>query len=222
MALPNNRKTPRLSSRKEPRQARSAQLVADILEAAVRVLAREGAHRFTTARVAETAGISIGSLYQYFPNKEAILFRLQADEWRQTGGLLQAMLADQARPPTERLHAVVLAFFRSECAEATLRVALDDAAPLYRDAPETAAHRKAGRQRFLQFMREALPAVAPRERAIAADIVMMSMSAVGKQVSEQGRPPAEVDRLAAAMGDMFAAYLDRVREGVQPASKRAI
>jgi AcrR family transcriptional regulator len=222
MTRSRSRQTPRLSSRKEPRQARSTQLVADILEAAVRVLAREGAHRFTTARVAETAGISIGSLYQYFPNKEAILFRLQADEWRQTGGLLQAMLADRTMPPMARLRAVVQAFFRSECEEAALRVALDDAAPLYRDAPETEAHRKAGRRRFLQFMGEALPAVAPRERVIAADIVMMSMNAVGKQVSEQGRAPAEVDRLAAAMGDMFAAYLDRMREGVQATPKRAI
>lgn len=222
MPRPKPRQTPRLSSRKEPRQARSTQLVADILEAAVRVLAREGAHRFTTARVAETAGISVGSLYQYFPNKEAILFRLQADEWQQTGGLLQAMLADRSMPPTDRLHAAVQAFFRSECEEASLRVALDDAAPLYRDAPETQAHRKAARQWFLQFMREALPAAAARERAIAAEVVMMSMSTVGKQVSEQGRPLAEVDRLAAAMGDMFAAYLDRLREGVQPVPNRAI
>lgn len=73
MTRSRSRQTPRLSSRKEPRQARSTQLVADILEAAVRVLAREGAHRFTTARVAETAGISIGSLYQYFPDKIAIV-----------------------------------------------------------------------------------------------------------------------------------------------------
>lgn len=107
------RKTPRISSRKEPRQARSAQLVSDILEAAVRVLTQDGARRFTTARVAERAGVSVGSLYQYFPNKEAILFRLQADEWKQTGGLLQTMLADRTLPPTERLRAIVRAFFRS-------------------------------------------------------------------------------------------------------------
>lgn len=58
--------------------------------------------------------------------------------------------------------------------------------------------------------------------AETAGIVMMSMSAVGKQVSKQGRAPAEVDRLAAAMGDMFAAYLDRMKEGVQATPKRAI
>ena len=211
-----NRKTPRISSRKEPRQARSAQLVSDILEAAIHVLTRDGAHRFTTARVAERAGVSVGSLYQYFPNKEAILFRLQTDEWKQTSGLLQKMLADRGLPPAERLRAVVHAFFRSEVEEAALRVALDDAAPLYRDAPETEAHRKAGRRQVMLFMREALPTATPRERSAAADIMMMSMGAVGAQVSEECRPAAEVERLASAMGDMFAAYLDRLNSGRRP------
>src|SRR5580698_6018636 len=78
------RQSPVVTARKRPQQERSTRLVADILEAAVRVLAREGAPRFTAARVAEAAGVSVGSLYQYFPNKAAILFRLQSDEWRQT------------------------------------------------------------------------------------------------------------------------------------------
>ena len=73
---------PQISSRKQPKQARSAELVATILQAATQVLAQEGAGRFTTARVAEKAGVSVGSVYQYFPNKAAILFRLQSDEWR--------------------------------------------------------------------------------------------------------------------------------------------
>ncbi|WP_395444929.1 helix-turn-helix domain-containing protein [Caulobacter sp. UC70_42] len=74
--------SPRISSRKQPKQARSTELVAAILEAAVQVLTKEGAARFTTARVADKAGVSVGSVYQYFPNKAAILFRLQSDEWR--------------------------------------------------------------------------------------------------------------------------------------------
>jgi AcrR family transcriptional regulator len=79
-----DRRRAQISSRKQPKQARSADLVAAVLDAAIQVLAKEGAQRFTTARVAEKAGVSVGSLYQYFPNKAAILFRLQSDEWRQT------------------------------------------------------------------------------------------------------------------------------------------
>ncbi len=203
-------KTARLSSRKQPQQARSSRLVADILEAAVQVLSREGARRFTTARVAERAGISVGSLYQYFPNKEAILFRLQADEWRQTGALLRDILADRSLVPTERLRRLVRAFFRSECDEAALRLALGDAAPLYRDAPETQEHRKAGVRQVLTFMREALPGARPADRARVAEVMMITMEAVGKSVSEEGRSSAEVDRIAAATADMFCAWLDRL------------
>src|SRR5580698_10406338 len=115
-----DRPSPPISSRKQPKQARSAELVATILEAAVQVLARQGAQRFTTARVAETAGVSVGSLYQYFPNKAAILFRLQSDEWRQTSELMYSILADTSRPPLERMRATVRAFFLSEWEEAAL------------------------------------------------------------------------------------------------------
>ncbi|MEZ0206550.1 helix-turn-helix domain-containing protein, partial [Ideonella sp.] len=71
----STRPSPPVSSRRLPKQARSNDLVAAILEAALQVLAKEGARRFTTTRVAERAGVSIGSVYQYFPNKAAILFR---------------------------------------------------------------------------------------------------------------------------------------------------
>jgi AcrR family transcriptional regulator len=63
--------------RKTPRQARSCATVATILDAAARVLTAEGLARATTNRIAEVAGISVGSLYQYFPNKLAIVGALQ-------------------------------------------------------------------------------------------------------------------------------------------------
>ena len=99
-----DRRSRSVSSRKQPQQTRSNELVAAILDAAVQVLAKEGAQRFTTARVAERAGVSIGSLYQYFPNKAAILFRLQSDEWRSTSGLLRDILADRTQPPPARTY----------------------------------------------------------------------------------------------------------------------
>ncbi len=101
--------------------------------------------------------MSVGSLYQYFPNKAAILFRLQSDEWRSTSELLRGILADPTKPPLVRLRALVHAFIRSECEEAAIRSALSDAAPLYRDAPEAQEARAAGEGIVAIFMREALP-----------------------------------------------------------------
>lgn len=202
----------KISSRKQPKQARSTELVATILEAAAQVLAKEGAPRFTTARVAEKAGVSIGSLYQYFPNKAAILFRLQSDEWRQTTDLLSRILEDVQTPPLARLRILVHAFVRSECEEAEMRVALNDAAPLYRDAPEAHAAKASGERTVRTFMREVLPAASATTRALAGDLITTTLSAVGKDFSETPRTPAAIKAYAEAMADMFCAYLERLMQ----------
>jgi AcrR family transcriptional regulator len=206
-ALMTRRQNSRISSRKQPQQARSTELVAAILQAAAQVLAKEGAHRFTTARVAEKAGVSVGSLYQYFPNKAAILFRLQSDEWQQTTDLLRSILEDTHKPPPERLHMLVHAFIRSECEEADMRVALDDAAPLYRDAPEAHAAKASGDRTIKAFMREALPKATPATRSLAGGLITDTLSAAGKAFSESPRTAAEIASYADAMADMFCAYL---------------
>jgi AcrR family transcriptional regulator len=205
------RQNPHISSRKQPKQARSADLVQAILEAALQVLAKEGAARFTTVRVAEKAGVSVGSLYQYFPNKAAILFRLQSDEWRQTTALLKSILEDKSKPPLERLRVLVHAFIRSECEEAAVRVALDDAAPLYRDAPEAKAAKASGERTIQAFMKEALPKASTATRATAGDLIKETLSAVGKQFSETPRKPAEIAAYSDAMADMFCAYLESIK-----------
>jgi len=211
----SERKKPRISLRKQPQQARSTELMAAILQAAAQVLAKEGAQRFTTARVAERAGVSIGSLYQYFPNKAAILFRLQSDEWRQTTDLLTRILDDVRRPPLGRLRILVRAFLRSECEEAAMRVALNDAAPLYRDVPEAKEAKAAGHRMLQAFMREALPRSNSKTRALAGKLITTTLSTVGKDFSENPRTPAEIDAYAKAMSDMFCAYLEALNKGTR-------
>jgi len=183
--------------------------VADILQAAAQVLADEGAQRFTTARVAEKAGVSVGSLYQYFPNKASILFRLQTEEWRSTTALLRGILEDRTKPPLERLRAAVHAFVRSECEEAEMRLALGDAAPFYRDAPEAQEPRASGRRTVQLFMEEVLPQAPEATRGLAGDVIMMTLSAVGKHISEAPRSSAEIETYANAVADMLCAYLER-------------
>ena len=202
-----DRRSAPISSRRSPKQTRSTDLVAAVLEAAVQVLSKEGAQRFTTTRVAERAGVSVGSVYQYFPNKAAILFRLQSDEWRQTTAMLRDILEDGGKPPLERLRALVHAFVRSECDEAAIRTALHDAAPLYRDAPEAREARASGERTVRSFMKEALPAATAARRALAGDLVMTTLSAVGKEFSETPRSARQVKAYSDAMADMFCAYL---------------
>ena len=66
----------RLTPRKVPSQHRAAVTMDAIVEAAARILDSAGARGLTTTRIAEVAGVSIGSLYQYFPHRDAIVAAL--------------------------------------------------------------------------------------------------------------------------------------------------
>lgn len=80
-----------------------------ILEATVLVLDREGLDAATTTRIAEVAGVSVGSLYQYFAHRDAILTALQEREFTRAVGMMQEVLAEGnlARTPRETVTAVV-------------------------------------------------------------------------------------------------------------------
>jgi AcrR family transcriptional regulator len=79
-------------SRKLPQQARSRATVNAVLDAMTRILDREGPDAATTTRVAEVAGISIGTLYQYFSHRDAILDALQDREFERAMTLVQGVL----------------------------------------------------------------------------------------------------------------------------------
>lgn len=205
------RSTPKVSARKQPKQARANELVTAVLDAAIQVLRKEGAARFTTARVAERAGVSVGSLYQYFPNKAAILFRLQSDEWRRTCDLLREILEDRGASPHKRLRKLVHAFLESECEEAQVRLALGDAAPFYRDAPEAAEARRNGSNIVFAFIVETLPLAGTSTHRLVANLIEETLSQVGSSFSGTDRTSAEIATYADGMADMFCAYLDKLK-----------
>jgi AcrR family transcriptional regulator len=102
-------KGPALAPRKRPRQERSAETVAVIVEAAARILERDGLEGYTTNAVAERAGVSIGSLYQYFPHKEAITRALIEREAKEVANDVANALADEnlTRALTGLVHVAV-------------------------------------------------------------------------------------------------------------------
>jgi AcrR family transcriptional regulator len=101
---------PALRPRKRPLQARSRVTVAALVEAAVRILLAEGHRRLTTRRVAEVAGVSVGSLYQYFPNREAILAEVIRHKVEDSLRALAEAAERAAGPPEEALAGVMAAF----------------------------------------------------------------------------------------------------------------
>jgi AcrR family transcriptional regulator len=82
--------------RKTPLQARSREMVERILKAGRKVLVKQGYDVFSTNRVAAVAGVSPGSLYQYFPNKFALLDVIRDRYWDDVASRVAASLADRA------------------------------------------------------------------------------------------------------------------------------
>lgn len=101
-----------VKSRKSPRQQRAQATVEAIFEASARIIEEGGATGLTTNRIAERAGVSIGSLYDYFPNREAILVamaRRMLDEDRQAIGtvLRTAFAAGDSEPERAVVRALI-------------------------------------------------------------------------------------------------------------------
>jgi AcrR family transcriptional regulator len=93
----------RRSHRRLPKQRRARQTVDAILDAVVRVLKREGFKAVTTNRVAEVAGVSIGSVYQYFPDKQAIFVALHQRHIDQIDRMVETRLIEHAASPLDGL-----------------------------------------------------------------------------------------------------------------------
>ena len=98
------------NKRRIPRQARAAETVAAILEATAQILEAGGLPALTTNAVAVRAGVSIGTLYQYFDDKNAILLALARREMTVTlGRLAREALPAADRSPDDRVRAAVRA-----------------------------------------------------------------------------------------------------------------
>lgn len=116
--MPSPRRKTSLKPRKKPSQSRAAETVAAILEAAARILERGGLPAYNTNAVAERAGVSVGSLYQYFPNKDALTAALIDRE-------TATLLADLAAVPGQASYADgVVALVRAAIAHQLHRPAL--------------------------------------------------------------------------------------------------
>ena len=92
----------RTAPRKQPRQARSQATIDAILTATARILVKDGFDRASTNRIAEAAGVSVGSLYQYFPCKEALVAALVERHIDQMTAMLSDAFVRLATLPVEK------------------------------------------------------------------------------------------------------------------------
>jgi AcrR family transcriptional regulator len=114
-----------LNQRKQPRQARSQATIDAIIEAAAQLISAHGLTGFNTNAVAERAGVSIGSLYQYFPNKDAIMAALIRRTQDDRATALRSALAEPYRSLDDLVRAVVHAVNRQNREQSLLAAVID-------------------------------------------------------------------------------------------------
>ena len=102
--------------RKKPKQIRSKLMFDSILEASTRVLEEVSFKKFTTNKVAEAAGISIGSLYQYFPNKQSIFIELERIAIDEMAANIESLFFEDNLTSQEQLFKVIEYFLITDSA----------------------------------------------------------------------------------------------------------
>ena len=116
---------PRLEPRKSPVQARSTASVEALLDATIQVLLSIGKERLTTTNVARRAGVSVGTLYQYFPNKSALLQAALTRHLLHVADVIESTCAQQhGKPLDQMVSALITAFFAAKMKDVKTSIAL--------------------------------------------------------------------------------------------------
>lgn len=179
-----------------PRQQRSAATVEVILEAATRVLARESLEGFNTNRVAAVAGVSVGSVYQYFPNKTALVSALIDRTQAALAESLRRLLLDtEGGSLADSLHAVAALAVRQQYASPVLAAALDHEErrlPMqpHHKVSEDAVVRCV--KRLLRRHADELPARLPS--SAARDCLVITKALVDASAGTRATPPRDLQR----------------------------
>jgi AcrR family transcriptional regulator len=181
--------------RKTPVQTRAAVTVEAISEATIQVLLQQGVHRLTTTRVAERAGVSVGTLYQYYPNKQALLFAVLADHLDKVASAVEAA-CDEARhhPLDDMIRAVVEAFVDAKMARIDVSLALYQFAAAS-GGPALVKHVGQRSRKALAGMLQTAPGTASSPDPFAVEMMFAAMAGATRYVLEAGAAPAMIRSL---------------------------
>ncbi len=215
----------RLKPRKTPRQTRSTASVGAIMQATVQVLLRDGRSKLTTTRIAERAGVSVGTLYQYFPNKSSLLQALLQQHLDGVAAAVETACAAAHGAPLARMaELLVSAFVQAKFCD------VEASAALYAVSDDVEGKRLGrGMQARVINAMAALFATAsdrrPAQPEVVAATLMSAMAGVSRTTLEGGGATrASMATMESELTRMARAYLEAsaVQAGGGGASRSAV
>lgn len=196
--------------RKIPRQQRSAETRARILDAAAEVFGTHGYAAGTTNRIAAAAGLSVGSLYQYFPNKDAVLVELMRAHVEDGIAEIARRLASVESLPEgieARLALFVDAAMANHRGHPGLHRVLFEESPVPADLRDELERAQAWAVELATTALEADPSVFVAEPRVAAYVVVTTIESATHRYLSGGDRYATSEQFAAHLVAMLAAYL---------------
>lgn len=194
--------------KKQPKQQRALITLETLVEAATYILRDEGPRGFTANKVAERAGVNIGSFYQYFPNKEALLFHVAQIIWERQLAQLMPILTRPGLDHAEKLRDFIRAFFMIEAQEADLRQALSIASVDLKKTPQFHALIAKGGALTKKFIQEAVDDDDVADIDFSVDFIVLLVTSVAERTTDAGTSGEALLRQADLLSDMLIAHFN--------------
>jgi AcrR family transcriptional regulator len=200
--------------RKSASQERSRATVQALLDATARVLTREGYDRASTNRIAATAGVSVGSLYQYFPNKEALVAALVARHNQEMLDLLREALKEVASLDLATAIAkLVRAAVDAHRVDPALHRVFDEQVPRMGQLAKIEALQGETFQLVRSYLDQRRDEISVRDLDSATSILVTTVEALTHQfvIHRPGAPARDRDRFIDEVTRLVVGYLQPAR-----------
>lgn len=197
-----------LEPRKSPVQARSAASVDAIVEATIQVLLRVGKQRLTTTKVALTAGVSVGTLYQYFPNKSALLKAALKRHMDEVAEAIEKVCHERkGQSPAQMATALMTAFLQAKMKNPGTSVALFAVSS---DVDGARIVREMGirSNAAIVAMLKTAPEQFTSDPQLVASMLQGIMVGISRRLLESAAPEKEFDTLRQEMIFVACSYLN--------------
>lgn len=200
------RKKTRTPARRSPVQQRSSATVHAILEAAIQILTRDGPPGLTTNAIAERAGISVGSLYQYFPHKDAIVDALMQRHAALVQPLMTAAVESSAGLPlADAIDTIVRALIAAETADLRMARIFHQLLPTGPGSPVDLF--EAGIETLVAGLLARTDELRPRDPDLTAALLVRATSGALRSTARRSPELLTSPAFAAELAAMLRAYL---------------